>query len=126
MTDTDDCEDFFEGVAGDDLSIPLQLLDPSGNPEKLGADDGVTEIVGEFADGDGALVQVKLTDGGVVRVDATCGRITIEVASAVSVTLKTNRTKKQTFSVHRIKNGKKRTWVLPYGLLLKPRPVPAS
>lgn len=123
--DDDNCE-FFEGISGDDLSIPIQLLDANGNPEKLAVADSVTEIAGEFLDGDGALVEIKLTDVKVIRVDEACGRITLEIDATTCATLKTNRTVKQTFTVYRIKAGKKRTWVFESKLLLKPRPVSAS
>ncbi len=125
MTERDECE-FFEGLVGDDLSIPIQLLDVDGNPEKLAVGDGVTEIVGEFRDGNGAVTPLTLTDGKVIRVDETCGRISITVTAAISATLKSSRTVKQTFTVYRVKGGLKRTWEFENQLLLKPRPVPAT
>jgi hypothetical protein len=117
---------YWEGTAGDDLAIPFQLIDENGTPAKIGAGDGVTDIVAEFTNGSGTETQVKLSDTDIVLVDATCGRGKINVSATVSATLRNNRIKRQTFSVFILKNGKKTTWVFDQGLFLKPRPVPAA
>jgi hypothetical protein len=123
--DDDENDSYFKGIAGDDLAIPVQLLDADGTPEKIGGSDGVTEIVGEFTNGSGSEVQVKLSLAGVTLTDSTAGRCMLIVSAAISATLKTSKNP-QNFSVYRIKNGLQQTWIFPGGLLLLPRPVPAS
>jgi hypothetical protein len=124
MDNENECK-FWEGFSGDDLEIPFQLIDENGNPEKIGSVDGVTEIVGEFLDGNDLPVRIKLSESNVTIVDSACGRGALNVSAVVSATLKTSATKRQTFTIYVIKNGKKQTWSFDFGLLLKPRPIPA-
>jgi hypothetical protein len=124
MSEREECS-FWEGVAGDDLAIPFQLIDEDGVPEKIGAGDGMTDIVGEFNNADGTALRVKYSDDDVTLVDSTCGRGIVNVAAASSALLLTSKIKKQTFTIYMVKSGKKKTWLFEAALLLKPRPVPA-
>lgn len=124
MEDQEECK-FWEGTAGDDLAIPVQLTDGQRAPVKIGTGDGMTDIVGEFTTSDGGLFQTKYSAApGVTLVDSTCGRALINVPAASSLTLRTSKTRKQIFTVYAVINGKKQTW--EFNILLNPRPVPAT
>ena len=120
--DRDECR-YWEGVAGDDLAIPIQLLDTYGEPVDL---TGATDIVAEFTNNVGTIVQMKLSANQVAIVTALQGRAMINVPAATSVSLATDAVRKQTFDVYTVQGGKQTTWVFNKMLLLKPRPVPAS
>lgn len=122
MDSKEKCEGFWEGFVGDDLAIPFQLLDSSGAPVKIGAGDGMTDIVGEFTNADGTMYQTKYSvASGVVLVDSTCGRAQLKVPAASSALLAPS-TAKQKFTIFLIKSGIKTTW--GFSILLKARPVP--
>ena len=118
-------EAFWEGFAGDDLAIPIQLLDGNGDPVKIGLGDGMTDIVGEFTTANLTDYQTKYSAAaGVTLIDSTTGRCQVNVPAASSALLATNRVKKQRFTVYTVINGKQTTW--SGRILLKPRPVPAA
>jgi len=125
----DDDDQYYEAFAGDDLAIPVQLLDGNGVGVKLGSGDGVTDIVAEFLSNDGStIVQQKqsVTAGFFTHVDDDNGRLLVNVAASVSANLMTDRIRKQTFDVYVITNGKQQTWSFTCGLKLKPRPLPPA
>jgi hypothetical protein len=122
MLRDDGCGDqYFEGMAGDDLAIPFQLLDASGDPVNLGS---ASNIVAEFLNGSGNGVDLSLEEEQIVVVDGGNGRGMINVPAETSATLKTDKVRRQTFTVYTIVSGKQQTWSFVQGLLLKPRPVP--
>lgn len=116
---------YWEGVQGDDLSIPFQLCDENGVGVDISEGGGTTDIVGEFTNGNGYGVQVKLSLEQVTLVDAGAGRGILIVSAATSATLVADKNRRQTFDIYIIKNSTQQTWIFQQGLLLKPRPVPA-
>lgn len=121
--ENENCQ-FWEGYAGDDLNIPVQLIDENKNPMVLDPGAGLTDIVGEFSNTDGTESQVKYSTNDVSITNGTTGQALLKVPAATSSLMKASATKRQAFTVYTVINAKKRTWL--FSILLKPRPVPST
>lgn len=121
----EECErNYWEGVSGDDLAIPFQLIGADGNPVKIGEGDGCTEICAEFKNGSGFGVQQRLSKEMITIVDSTTGRGLVIVPAETCATLVAHDQKRQTFTIFAVINDLQQTWIFEQGLLLKRRPIP--